>query len=137
MFSLARSVASTLPRVAFGARQASSANVTYEVNLKMKDWTTYTEMCNWLRAEHIPEVLESHPGFVDAEIFDVYTQNDSVEVCIQYRLGAQKYLDEYFEHSAPDLRQKGIDRFGGRFEASRRILLSTHYDDKEDSDKED
>jgi len=81
--------------------------VTYEVNLKVKDWPTYTEIGQWLRAEHIQEVLDSHPEFIDAEIFDIHPQDGqgSIEMCVQYRLRSKKALDEYFRDSASKLRQ--------------------------------
>ena len=42
--------------------------------------------------------------------------------CIQYRLNDRESLENYFSFHAEKLRQDGIDRFGSKFAASRRVM---------------
>eukprot|EP00928_Gymnodinium_smaydae_P021034 TRINITY_DN18167_c0_g1_i1.p2 TRINITY_DN18167_c0_g1~~TRINITY_DN18167_c0_g1_i1.p2 ORF type:complete len:174 (+),score=52.09 TRINITY_DN18167_c0_g1_i1:145-666(+) len=115
-----------------GAGEADRS-VIYEVNLKFRDKDTYAEFTDWLRSQHIGDVLQSE-GFVSAEMFDlpkeVGASSDVAsappDVTVHYRVQRYEDLERYFEERAPQMRQDGIDRFAGRFEASRRILWSSH-----------
>lgn len=42
--------------------------------------------------------------------------------CVQYRVADRASLDRYLAEEAPRLRQDGIDRFGSKFAASRRVM---------------
>ena len=79
----------------------------------------------WL-APHVDEVL-AVPGFVSAERWRVEAPDGGPDDGRQRRAravprpetrGAQAYFDEHAER----LRGDGLARFGGRFEASRRVL---------------
>eukprot|EP00928_Gymnodinium_smaydae_P021035 TRINITY_DN18167_c0_g1_i2.p2 TRINITY_DN18167_c0_g1~~TRINITY_DN18167_c0_g1_i2.p2 ORF type:complete len:184 (+),score=51.39 TRINITY_DN18167_c0_g1_i2:145-696(+) len=125
-----------------GAGEADRS-VIYEVNLKFRDKAAgpsivgcvswYAEFTDWLRSQHIGDVLQSE-GFVSAEMFDlpkeVGASSDVAsappDVTVHYRVQRYEDLERYFEERAPQMRQDGIDRFAGRFEASRRILWSSH-----------
>ena len=66
------------------------------------------------------------PGFANAEVFA--TEDDEQDrtrrVC-RYHLDSEADLDHYLAESADSMRQSGIDRFGDRMQANRRILRST------------
>ena len=66
------------------------------------------------------------PGFVSASILhDEPSESGpgaSVGRTCQYFLQDRSALDTYLEKHAARMRQAGIDRFGNRFRASRRIL---------------
>ncbi|PJJ97725.1 hypothetical protein CO611_06695 [Lysobacteraceae bacterium NML03-0222] len=99
--------------------------VFYEVNLRI-DADIATEYRLWL-AEHIQEML-SVPGFVDAEVLEVIdpaAPADRVQLSVRYRVHGMAALQDYFEHRAAKMREAGMARFGGRFQAERRILQST------------
>ena len=72
--------------------------------------------------DHRPHLIL--PGFIDARAFDVVdpAAEGRVGICVQYRLRDQAALQDYLERHAPRLRAEGIARFGGRFNASRRVL---------------
>ncbi|MCB0713972.1 MAG: DUF4286 family protein [Ignavibacteriae bacterium] len=42
--------------------------------------------------------------------------------CIQYRLRDRESLENYFTHHVESMRQDGIDRFGTKFAATRRVM---------------
>ena len=105
--------------------------VVYEVNLAV-DADVADAYAAWL-GPHIDEVL-AVPGFVSAEWWDVEATpppDDAtgsaapprVRWSVQYRVESREALQTYFDRHAERLRGDGAGRFGGRFEASRRVLV--------------
>ena len=94
--------------------------VIYEVNLAV-DRDVAPAYAAWL-GPHIDEVL-AVPGFVSAEWWAVEDDAPSVRWCVQYRVESRAALAAYFVDHAARLRGDGLDRFGGRFEATRRVLV--------------
>lgn len=103
------------------ARDPTGA-VVYEVNIDL-DASMRDEYLAWLRA-HVDEIC-ALPGFLDARILEV-TDPPAVagrdSLCVQYRLSGPEALGVYLADHAPRLRAEGLERFGGRFTASRRVL---------------
>ncbi len=100
------------------------AAVVYEVNLDV-DGSIEGQYRAWLRV-HVEEML-ALPGFIDAHVFDVVDPAPAegrITICTHYRLSDIAALQAYFERHAPRLRADGLARFGGRFAASRRVLLA-------------
>jgi hypothetical protein len=97
--------------------------VTYEVNLQV-DAAIADEYRAWLRG-HVAELL-ALPGFLDATVFDVRepVEPGRIGLCVHYRLRDGAALDAYLRKDAPRMREAGVARFGGRFSASRRVLLA-------------
>jgi hypothetical protein len=94
--------------------------VLYEVNLDA-DAAIEQPFDTWLR-DHIADVLQFE-GFVSAEIFDdAGAAAGRVRRTVQYRLRNRTALDAYLRDHAPAMRQDGIDKFGDRFFAERRVL---------------
>ncbi len=94
--------------------------VIYEVNLTV-DADIAEDYAAWL-GPHISEILEID-GFLSAEWFEVESdEKDKVRWSIQYRVKDRTSLETYFIDHAERLRGDGLDRFGGRFTAERRIL---------------
>jgi hypothetical protein len=99
--------------------------VLYEVNIEV-DASAHEEYRVWLR-DHIAEIL-ALPGFTGAKVFEVLDPPASagrIGLCVQYALKDQAALDDYLREHAPRLRADGMARFGGRFQASRRVLRPT------------
>lgn len=97
--------------------------VIYEVNLTV-DADVADAYAAWLRS-HIEEVL-SVEGFTSAHWWTVEPDGDVVSPvswCVQYHVESRVALAAYFRDHAERLRGDGLARFGGRFEASRRVLL--------------
>lgn len=96
--------------------------VIYEVNIDL-DAGIEAEYRAWLR-DHVAELL-ALPGFIDAQVFDVVDPGPAdgrIGLCVHYRLRDEAALQDYFDQHAARMRGDGIARFGGRFDASRRIL---------------
>ncbi len=104
----------------------------YEVNLSV-DKEIEEQYKEWLGA-HVQEMLQNE-GFLGAEwlsrnAVDEGLPADDTKVLwtVHYRVTDDAALQHYFEHHAPRMRQDGLNRFGGRFTASRRILrLSSSF----------
>ena len=94
----------------------------YEVDLDL-DAAIAEDYLAWLR-EHVAEIL-ALPGFVDAQIQavrDPAPEAGRVRLCVSYRLDGPASLEAYLRDHAPRLRAQGMERFGGRFSASRRVM---------------
>lgn len=95
--------------------------VLYEVNLTV-DADAAEEYAAWL-GPHVAEIL-ALDGFLSADWFEVESDDADGRVrwCIQYRLRDRAALQHYFDTHAARFRADGLARFGGRFEATRRML---------------
>ena len=96
--------------------------IVYEVNLDV-DAAVETAYRAGLRA-HVDAIL-ALPGFLDAQVFDVQEPAATpgrLALCVQYRLRDETALQAYFDQHAARLREDGMARFGGQFNASRRVL---------------
>lgn len=97
--------------------------VIYEVNLDV-DTAVRADYLAWLRA-HVDEI-RALAGFTGAECFEVLDPAPApgrFALCVQYRLADAAALEAYLRDHAPRLRADGVARFGGRFSATRRVLV--------------
>lgn len=100
----------------------AAKRVIYQVNIEV-DAAAHDDYRVWLH-EHIAEIL-ALPGFAGAKLFEVLEPPPSagrVGLCVQYALKSREALDDYLRDHAPRLRADGMSRFGGRFQATRRVL---------------
>jgi hypothetical protein len=101
-------------------RLTENTGVIYEVNLEA-DAAIEAPFDPWLR-DHIADMLQL-PGFRAAEILDdPSAPAGRVRRTVQYRLTDQPALDEYLRLHAPRMRSRGVELFGDRFTAERRVL---------------
>ena len=92
----------------------------YEVSLTV-DAEIADDYAAWL-GPHIKEIL-GLDGFLSAEWFEVEIEDEEhVHWCIQYRVKDRTALETYFIEHAERMRGDGLERFGGRFTAERRVL---------------
>lgn len=98
-----------------------SKPVTYEVNLNV-DKALEAEYATWLR-KHINDMLML-PGFISANCFRVNepVMTGQVSWSVHYQLENQAALEQYFIEHADRMRADGVQHFGQRFNASRRVL---------------
>ncbi|MGB5102124.1 MAG: DUF4286 family protein, partial [Steroidobacteraceae bacterium] len=95
-------------------------DVVYEVSLEA-DAEIAAPFDTWLR-DHVADMLVL-PGFLSAEILsDEGTAPGRVSRVVQYRLRDQAALDDYLRDHAPRMRAQGVERFGNRYTAERRVL---------------
>lgn len=96
--------------------------VIYEVSLSV-DRAIETEYRAWLDA-HVRE-MRALPGFEAATVHDVIEPAPPAgrfALCVSYRLRDREALDAYLREHAARMRADGEARFGGRFDAARRVL---------------
>jgi hypothetical protein len=99
--------------------------VLYEVNLAV-DAEIADAYAAWL-GPHVAEIA-ALDGFLGAAWFEVEggaeggEADSRVRWCVQYRLRDRAALQRYFDGPAARFRADGLARFGGRFEATRRVL---------------
>lgn len=98
----------------------AAAPVIYEVNL-VPEPAIEGEFDDWLH-EHVRDML-ALPGFIDATISRVEQADGPAARTVHYELQDRAALEQYLAEHAPRMRQHGIDRFGERFTATRRILV--------------
>jgi hypothetical protein len=102
------------------AAEDDNETVLYEVNLDA-DAAIEGPFDTWLR-DHIADVLQFE-GFQSAEILDDTAAPDGrIRRIVQYRLRNQAALDAYLRDHAPRMRAQGVEKFGDRFQAERRML---------------
>ncbi len=103
--------------------QAADRQLIYEVSLDLHP-DIQSEYDAWLE-DHVTEML-TIPGFLSAEISRIDPQEDPHDDwprrCIRYRVASQEVFDDYLQNHAPRMRALGVEKFGDRFRASRRIL---------------
>ncbi|MFA6986429.1 MAG: DUF4286 family protein [Arenimonas sp.] len=98
--------------------------IVYEVNLFVQR-DIAPAFRPWLDS-HVREIL-ALPGFLGAEVFErTEPPADAGELvlCTQYRLRDAAALATYLREHAPRLRADGVEKFGGRFRADRRVLTA-------------
>jgi hypothetical protein len=95
--------------------------VLYEVNLEA-DSAIEGPFDTWLR-DHIADVLQ-FDGFLSAEILDddSVAPPDRIRRIVQYRLRNRAALETYLREHAPRMRMQGVEKFGERYSAERRVL---------------
>lgn len=94
--------------------------IIYEVNLNVQT-DVADQYAVWLR-EHIVQML-AFDGFMNAVwLEDMDTPEGERRWAVQYHLRDRASLDYYLEHHAPEMRRDGLERFPGKFTATRRIL---------------
>ena len=99
--------------------------VIYEVNLEVEA-SAAEAFASWL-APHIEEML-ALDTFTGAQWFDRRARDEggdddgNVRWTVHYTAACRADLDRYLSEHAPRMRGDGLERFAGKFNASRRIL---------------
>jgi hypothetical protein len=98
----------------------------YNVTIKVANEIA-TEWLQWLKEEHVPEVLASD-CFSKATIVRLLEIDDSEgpTYAIQYLAESKGLYNHYIEKFAGDLRQKSFDKWGDRFIAFRSLMQVIH-----------
>ncbi len=100
--------------------------VSYLVHYMVRH-EAYSEYLEWLKNEHIKEMLAC-PGFVGAEIClrkGGSLESSGKDIKIIYKVKDEEHLKIYMAEHAMKLREKGIEKFPGQFSAQREVWLET------------
>lgn len=100
--------------------------IIYEVNLDV-DQEIQKEFESWL-VPHIQEIIRL-PGFTGAQWLNRDPSEGEQTLkkhywTVQYFLKDRESYENYLKNHARAMREDGLRRFGGKFEASRRLLES-------------
>ncbi|MFM7646432.1 MAG: DUF4286 family protein [Sphingomonadales bacterium] len=93
-------------------------NVTIKVTHAIAaDWL------RWLRQEHIPEMIATG-CFDKATLLQLVenTDEEGLTYAVQYRAVHRVDYDQYVAEFAPQMRQKGLDKWGDNFIAFRTLM---------------
>ena len=96
--------------------------IIYNVTVKVE--TPVAEAwLDWLQKEHIPEVIETG-CFTHTSILHLFEQDDeeSVTYAIQYHAPGMENYEKYINDHAPEMRRKGIEKWGDKFIAYRTVM---------------
>jgi hypothetical protein len=93
-------------------------NVTTKIESAIKD-----EWLTWLKEEHIRDILNTG-CFINANILQLLETDDSEgpTFAIQYHAESKALYNRYIEMFAGIMRQKAIDKWGGRFISFRSVM---------------
>jgi hypothetical protein len=96
--------------------------IIYNVTIKIQQ-QIHTSWLQWLRDEHIPEVL-STGCFSKATILRLQDIDDSEgpTYAIQYSAENRKSYERYIEKFAGVMREKSFDKWGDKFIAFRSVM---------------
>jgi hypothetical protein len=94
-------------------------NVTVKTDAAIAaDWE------NWMLKEHMPELLATGL-FTECRLCrltDTEDDDDSATYSAQYTCPSRAEYERYMAEWAPQMRQRGIDKFGGGFIAFRSVM---------------
>ena len=95
--------------------------IVYEVDLTVQAGVA-EDFRRWLPG-HVARML-ALPGFLGADLFEDATSPATVDpaFAVRYRLQDAAALERYLREFAPAMRDEGLQRFGSRFFAQRRVL---------------
>ncbi len=94
-------------------------NVTCNVQPAMAE-----EWLNWMKTEHIPEVLATgmFHGYHLYRLITNASDDEGVNYTVQYFCNDMAHYDRYVEEFGPALRQKTWERYGDNVTAWRTLM---------------
>lgn len=94
----------------------------YNVTVKV-DHAIVKEWVQWLKTEHIPEVIDTG-CFTTATVLELLENVDEegATFAVQYKTTRLEDYKRYLAEFAPEMRQKGLDKWGDRFIAFRTLM---------------
>lgn len=99
--------------------------VLYEVNLTINN-EIYDDYYRWLIL-HMDEMLRFR-GFKKAMVSKDHAYEDKpvAKLVVHYTVATEDDLNEYLKNHAATMRQESINKFGDKFSATRRVLLTAY-----------
>ncbi|KJD36415.1 hypothetical protein PW52_04415 [Tamlana sedimentorum] len=87
------------------------------------DESIHEEWLNWMKQEHIPQVLATGK-FTNATLTKVLVTEDmgGVTYSVQYRTNSREDLEDYYNSHADTLRSEGLRKFADKMLAFRTEL---------------
>ena len=97
--------------------------IIYSVTIRVKD-DIANEWLQWMKGEHIPNMLNT--GYFNSyKIFKLLipeTEEDYIVYRVNYELDSFEKYSEYAQKEAKRLQEEAIEKYHGRFTASREVI---------------
>ena len=96
--------------------------IIYNVTTKI-DHTIHEQWLNWLKEEHIPEMIKTG-CFYEAKILQLLGTDDTdgPTYAVQYHTNSEESYQHYLNKFATAIRQKSLDKWGGKMIAFRSVM---------------
>ncbi len=97
--------------------------IVYSVSVMIKN-TILDDWLNWMKNEHIPEVMATG-YFLNYKILKTLIPSEDADervFIIQYTLNSIEDYYNYAEKFSPTLQRKFQEKFSGKFTANRTVL---------------
>lgn len=96
--------------------------IIYNVTIKVEK-DIVEEWLKWMKQEHIPELMKTGL-FVDSRLCKLleHDDEDSKTYIAQYFMDSMEDYHTYISEHSTKMREKGINRFGGKFIAFRTVM---------------
>lgn len=96
--------------------------IIYNVTVKVEQ-SIHDAWVDWLIREHIPEVLATG-YFRENKVYRILAEDetDGISYSIQYFTDEMSKYFDYISLCAPELRKKGLDKWGDKFVSFRTVL---------------
>jgi len=96
--------------------------IIYNVTIKVEN-DVVADWISWMQGEHISELLATGL-FAKCRLCRLLEQDetDGVTFSTQYECDTLENYNTYISEYAPIMREKGFNRFGGRFIAFRSVM---------------
>ena len=94
----------------------------YNVTINIEE-SEHDRWLNWMQEIHIPDMLRTGK-FLEAKMCRVMVEEEmgGLTYSIQYSTRDKETLERYYAEDADNMRQDGMERFGGKFVAFRTEL---------------
>ncbi len=96
--------------------------IIYNVTIKAETGIA-TQWMQWMQEEHLNDMMNTGL-FSDYRLCRLLEQDETegVSYVVQYHCDSVENYQTYVKEHAPKMRQKGINKFGGRFVAFRTVM---------------
>ena len=96
--------------------------IVYNVTIKIQE-SIKENWLHWLKEEHIPDII-STGCFTHAVILQLLEVDDTEgpTYAVQYFSENKGLYNNYIENHAATMRQKGFDKWGGKFITFRSVM---------------
>ncbi|HEX2684581.1 MAG TPA: DUF4286 family protein [Ferruginibacter sp.] len=104
------------------APKSGEWSIIYNVTIKVSN-SISRDWLHWLKEEHIPDVIQTG-CFTHAVILRLMEvdETDGPTFAVQYFAESKALYNNYIQHHAAAMRQKGFDKWGDQFIAFRSVM---------------
>jgi hypothetical protein len=96
--------------------------IIYNVTVKVEP-SSAEDWLKWMQEEHLQDMMNTGL-FSDYRLCRLMEQDESdgISFVVQYHTDSVENYQSYIEEHAPQMRQKGLSKFGDKFVAFRTVM---------------